>query len=133
MAKRTRKKPAASRPARPPAAHPRAEGAGAGSGAPPPPGPAADAGMAVPPASGATPPGPGPSPSAQVAPGSFLPSRVAGRAQRRRQAEAQLTPLDDSPAIPLDRVPLIGSDLRRIAGVALVMIALLVVGLVIFR
>ncbi len=67
---------------------------------------------------------------------SFLPTRtdrVTSRAERRRQQEAQLAPLDDTPAIPADRVPFIANDMRRIGVVALVMIACIIAGTVIFH
>ncbi|HUY98035.1 MAG TPA: hypothetical protein VMW47_10535 [Verrucomicrobiae bacterium] len=67
---------------------------------------------------------------------SFLPTRserVTSRAERRRQQEAALVPLDETPAIPADRVPFIGSDLRRIGVVALVMVVCIIVGTIVFR
>ncbi|HVA21047.1 MAG TPA: hypothetical protein VNN74_02985 [Candidatus Micrarchaeia archaeon] len=84
------------------------------------------------PVNGSPAPGPRPLPSG----GSFLPTRserVTSRAERRRQAEAALVPMDETPAIPADRVPFIASDLRRIGAVALVMIACIIIGTVIFR
>jgi len=61
---------------------------------------------------------------------SFLPKRArpAGRAERQRQQQAHLEPLDDSPAVPTDRTPYLWLDLRRVMLVSGVMVVMVVVG-----
>gem|GEM_PF-6441901 len=63
---------------------------------------------------------------------SLLPkrARIAGRAELRRRQEANLEPLDDSPAVPLDRTPYLRLDVRRVMWVSLGMLALVIVGLI---
>ncbi|MGC1183664.1 MAG: hypothetical protein WBA31_00750, partial [Candidatus Dormiibacterota bacterium] len=82
---------------------------------------------------------PTPAPAAAVAPAvaetvgasaSFLPkkARPAGRAERQRQQQAHLEPLDDSPAVPTDRTPYLWLDLRRVMLVSGIMVVMVVVG-----
>ena len=68
--------------------------------------------------------------STPAAAASFLPrkSRVAGRAERQRQQAAHLEPLDDSPAVPIDRTPYLGFDLRRVMLVSAMMVVMVIVG-----
>ncbi|MHB8393205.1 MAG: hypothetical protein ACYDC5_01595 [Candidatus Dormibacteria bacterium] len=75
---------------------------------------------------------PAPEPVVQVASESLLPRRtkVAGRAEIRRRQEANLEPLDDSPAVPLDRTPYLPMDVRRVALVSTMMLVLVIAGLV---
>jgi hypothetical protein len=53
---------------------------------------------------------------------------VQGRAERQRQQSANLEPLDETPAIPSDRTPYLGLDLRRVLLVSTVMVVMVVVG-----
>ncbi|HEY6537864.1 MAG TPA: hypothetical protein VI138_02345 [Candidatus Dormibacteraeota bacterium] len=73
---------------------------------------------------------------------SFLPTRtglptkagrIAGRAERQRQQQANLEPLDDSPAIPVDRTPYLWLDLRRVIFVSACMVVLVIVGAVVLH
>jgi len=66
---------------------------------------------------------------------SFLPrrGRVAGRAERQRQQAANLVPLDEGPAIPLDRTPYLRLDIRRVITVCAFMVVMMVVGFVILH
>ncbi|MGH7642986.1 MAG: hypothetical protein ACRENX_08255 [Candidatus Dormibacteria bacterium] len=60
---------------------------------------------------------------------SFLPRKgPAGRAERQRQQQAHLEPLDDTPAVPIDRMPYLWIDLRKVIGVSAVMVVLVIVG-----
>ncbi|MGC2191334.1 MAG: hypothetical protein WA751_03260 [Candidatus Dormiibacterota bacterium] len=61
---------------------------------------------------------------------SYLPRKgnIVGRAERQRQQQANLEPLDDSPAVPTDRTPYLWLDLRRVIGVSVVMIVMVIVG-----
>lgn len=75
------------------------------------------------------------SPAATLAPSptataSFLPKRAgpAGRAERQRQRQANLEPLDDSPAVPTDRTPYLWLDLRRVMMVSGAMVVMVIVG-----
>lgn len=63
-------------------------------------------------------------------PTSFLPRKgnIVGRAERQRQQQANLEPLDDSPAVPTDRTPYLWLDLRRVVRVSVVMIVMVIVG-----
>lgn len=66
---------------------------------------------------------------------SFLPKKAgpAGRAERQRQQQAHLEPLDDSPAVPTDRTPYLWLDLRRVMLVSGVMVVMVVVGFFVLR
>jgi hypothetical protein len=66
---------------------------------------------------------------------SFLPKKAgpAGRAERQRQQQAHLEPLDDSPAVPTDRTPYLWLDLRRVMLVSGIMVVMVVVGFFILR
>jgi hypothetical protein len=66
---------------------------------------------------------------------SFLPrkDKVAGRAERQRQQAANLVPLDESAAIPIDRTPYLRLDLRRVITVCGFMALLVIVGFFILR
>ncbi|MGH7698588.1 MAG: hypothetical protein ACRENV_07935, partial [Candidatus Dormibacteria bacterium] len=59
---------------------------------------------------------------------SLLPRRVAGRAERQRRAEENLAPLDETPAVPSDRLPYLGADLRKVFFVSMVMVAMVILG-----
>jgi hypothetical protein len=61
---------------------------------------------------------------------SFLPrrDRIAGRAERQRQQAANLVPLDEGPAIPIDRTPYLRLDLRRVITVCAFMVVMVIVG-----
>jgi len=66
---------------------------------------------------------------------SFLPrrDRVAGRAERQRQQAANLVPLEEGPAIPLDRTPYLRLDIRRVLTVCAFMVVMMIVGFVILH
>lgn len=66
---------------------------------------------------------------------SFLPrrDRVAGRAERQRQQVANLVPLEEGPAIPLDRTPYLRLDIRRVITVCAFMVVMMIVGFVILH
>jgi len=72
---------------------------------------------------------------APTASASFLPrrDRIAGRAERQRQQAANLVPLDEGPAIPLDRTPYLRLDIRRVVTVCILMVVMMVVAFVIFH
>lgn len=55
---------------------------------------------------------------------------MAGRAEKRRRQEAVLQPLDQSPAVPMDRTPYLVLDLRRVAFVSAALVLLVILGFV---
>jgi hypothetical protein len=73
---------------------------------------------------------------AEAAPSqSLLPrkTRVAGRAEVRRRHEANLVPLDESPAVPLDRTPYLRLDVIRVVTTSLVMVVVILLGWIFIR
>lgn len=70
-----------------------------------------------------------PGPQAVAAP-SLLPkkARPAGRAEQRRRQEANLEPMDESPAVPMDRTPYLSLDIGRVVITSTVMLVLVLVG-----
>jgi hypothetical protein len=68
-------------------------------------------------------------PQAAAAP-SLLPkkARPAGRAEQRRRQEANLEPMDESPAVPMDRTPYLRLDIGRVVLTSTVMLVLVILG-----
>lgn len=71
-----------------------------------------------------------PVPQAAAAP-SLLPKKSvgpAGRGELRRRQEANLEPMDESPAVPMDRTPYLRLDIGRVVLTSTVMVVLVVLG-----